>query len=373
MAGTGIGDLAEYVDMTPGETFTPGDILVPDPDNPGHFIVSNQPYTQSVAGIISETAQFIIGAGLDAEGKPRAPLSLSGLVHVNVTDENGPIKVGDYLVTASVPGKAMRFDPSQNQQASIIGLALEPFDQEDGRVKMLITTGINLNSQTTSSTQNTPIPSPTGGLIPLTYDTILPGLTILSSSTNELVSSTHDVVKQLSAISSQRSALSSTIDHIGIRLTNAEQTQPSTSYNLPPTTYHLQPTTSPINGLSITGPTTLHGGLAIDSLGLPNTQTQILSDPTFLGTPYFNSNTGGFVIMSSGTQSANITFTQPYHTTPVVGVKIVFEHPSSTEFLPTISTIWSPIPPPPALPFASTNLLPLTLGLSDGGGGGRVI
>ena len=36
--------------------------------------------------------------------------------------------------------------------------------------------------------------------------------------------------------------------------------------------------------------------------------------------------------MSSGTQSANITFTQPYHTTPVVGVKIVFEHPSSTEF-----------------------------------------
>lgn len=51
------------------------------------------------------------------------PVALAGRVPVKVTDENGPIKRGDFLTTSSTPGYAMKAtDPGQ-----IIGRAMEDF------------------------------------------------------------------------------------------------------------------------------------------------------------------------------------------------------------------------------------------------------
>ena len=66
------------------------------------------------------------GVTLGADTKSSRPIALAGRVPVNVTLEGGAIAIGDYLVSSSTPGKAMRAqDPSA---MGIIGVALSRYD-----------------------------------------------------------------------------------------------------------------------------------------------------------------------------------------------------------------------------------------------------
>lgn len=132
----GIQDLAEHVTLHHGDNIKPGDVVVPDTEQLGVFRKVTQAYSPHVAGVISNTASFIMGAG----GEHRGALSLAGIVNVNVSDEAGEIKLGDKLITSSEPGSVMKYDATDPlaRNAMIIGTALEDWsggshdEDEDG-------------------------------------------------------------------------------------------------------------------------------------------------------------------------------------------------------------------------------------------------
>lgn len=142
------GDLAERVDVASDETIEPGDVMVVDPRAQDTYMLSKGAYAPAVAGVISTNPSIIIGSG---KTKYEAELAIIGRVPIKVTDENGPIKRGDMLVSASTTGHAMRYDPSldTNGAVGIIGIALDPFDGKQGKILSLVRSGwMNTQNQT---------------------------------------------------------------------------------------------------------------------------------------------------------------------------------------------------------------------------------
>jgi hypothetical protein len=139
---SGGGDFAEMLAAVEG--LEPGDVLVIGPD--GRLTRSVEPYQASVVGVYS-TAPAVLGSAIeDEEGKEtgKVPLAIMGVVPVKASAENGPIRPGDLLTTASKPGHAMRADPITVNGVSfypsgvIIGKALEGLEKGTGVIKMLV-------------------------------------------------------------------------------------------------------------------------------------------------------------------------------------------------------------------------------------------
>ncbi|MBI5229822.1 MAG: hypothetical protein HY981_00780 [Candidatus Magasanikbacteria bacterium] len=133
----GIGDFAEFVDLSDGQKAEPGDVVIVDAVSLNKFRKSDTAYAKEIAGVISDTGAFVIGSG----GEGRAPLAMAGLVHTKVTTENGPIKAGDYLVASSKLGFAMRYDPASGLPAGLVGMALETLESGEGKIKVLVNKG----------------------------------------------------------------------------------------------------------------------------------------------------------------------------------------------------------------------------------------
>ena len=91
-------------------TYAAGDLLVIERTTNRHLALARQPYSSLVAGIYS-TKPGMLGStrGVDeTPAKDEVPLAVVGIVPCKVSAENGPIQVGDLLVTSSTPGHAMR-------------------------------------------------------------------------------------------------------------------------------------------------------------------------------------------------------------------------------------------------------------------------
>lgn len=70
-----------------------------------------------------------------------APMGVIGVIPTKVTGENGPIAIGDLVVTSSSAGHAMKGDPSvaMTRPGCVIGKALEAFDGEgSGMIRVLV-------------------------------------------------------------------------------------------------------------------------------------------------------------------------------------------------------------------------------------------
>lgn len=67
------------------------------------------------------------------------PLAIVGIVPCKVSAENGAIEAGDLLVTASIPGHAMKGTGRSRMIGAIVGKALEPLKQGTGIVLGLVT------------------------------------------------------------------------------------------------------------------------------------------------------------------------------------------------------------------------------------------
>jgi hypothetical protein len=81
----------------------------------------SESYQETILGIISTRPAVLMGGAL-SDSKP---VALNGRVPVTVSGENGPIRVGDPLTSASsTPGVAMK----STNPGRIFGYALEPFD-----------------------------------------------------------------------------------------------------------------------------------------------------------------------------------------------------------------------------------------------------
>ena len=89
------------------------------------------PDSTLVAGIYSTkpgmlgTTRKVDESALSSE----IPLAVVGIVPGKVTAENGPIEIGDLLVTSSVPGHAMRGTDRNRMLGAVVGKALEPLSR----------------------------------------------------------------------------------------------------------------------------------------------------------------------------------------------------------------------------------------------------
>jgi hypothetical protein len=119
-------DLAEHMPLSAKE-LVPGDVVAighPERASDDLFVRSTRAYDEGAVGVVSSAPGVALGVGTPDS----KPLALAGRVPVNVTVEGGAIAVGDYLVSSSVPGKAMKSrDPGRG---AILGVALSAYAGE---------------------------------------------------------------------------------------------------------------------------------------------------------------------------------------------------------------------------------------------------
>lgn len=136
------GDYAESVDVTGKRThYEPGDVLVIDPDHPGHFLKARERYSTRVAGIYSTKPGLVGRRQTTTDPKRKAaevPMAMVGIVPTKVSTENGPIKTGDLLVTSSTPGYAMKGTDRSLLAGAIVGKALDNLASGKGMIEAMV-------------------------------------------------------------------------------------------------------------------------------------------------------------------------------------------------------------------------------------------
>jgi hypothetical protein len=137
-------DLSERFDVaaSSGEAVEPGTVLTIDPEGSGRLLVSQDPYSTRVAGIIAGAGGIEPGMLMHQEGvaetEGHQPVALTGRVYAKADTSNGPIRPGDLLTTSSRPGHAMRADDPLRAHGAILGKAMTRLDDETGLVLVLV-------------------------------------------------------------------------------------------------------------------------------------------------------------------------------------------------------------------------------------------
>ncbi|MBU0571450.1 MAG: hypothetical protein KKC50_05355 [Candidatus Omnitrophica bacterium] len=105
-------------------------------------------YDEGLIGVISSKRTMTLHLGTTTppeEGIERLPVALVGRCFVKVTDEEGPIKIGDAITSSSIPGVGMKAAKS----CKIIGYAMQNEDFEDEEIKevlVFVNTGYYVSS-----------------------------------------------------------------------------------------------------------------------------------------------------------------------------------------------------------------------------------
>ena len=143
VAYTGVtcgGDYAESVDVSGSRTnYGPGDVLVLDTDQPGKFLKSAEAYSTIVSGIYSTKPGTVGRRQTTPKNPAEIPMAVVGIVPAKVSAENGPIKVGDLLVTSSTPGYAMKGTDRSRMLGAVVGKAMAKLDSGKGVIEVLVT------------------------------------------------------------------------------------------------------------------------------------------------------------------------------------------------------------------------------------------
>jgi hypothetical protein len=66
-------------------------------------------------------------------------MAMVGVVPTKVSAENGPIRKGDLLVTASMPGYAMKGTDRSRMLGAVLGKAMGSLDSGIGVIEVLVT------------------------------------------------------------------------------------------------------------------------------------------------------------------------------------------------------------------------------------------
>ena len=131
-------DVAEWVESS--QELSAGTVVILDSNRSNQVIASNSSYDSRVAGVIS--LQPGITLGEHAEG--RVLVATTGRVKVKVDASNGPINIGDLLVTSDKTGVAMKSQPLEiggvriHRPGTLIGKALEPLASGTGEILVLL-------------------------------------------------------------------------------------------------------------------------------------------------------------------------------------------------------------------------------------------
>jgi hypothetical protein len=140
---SGGADLAEAFDVEGDRAiYQPGDVLVISTGRARQVVRSSEPYSTLVAGVYATKPGVLLTEEMNAADlSDKVPMGVIGVIPTKVSDENGAIKIGDLLVTSSVPGHAMKADPSiaKDRPGCIIGKALDGFDGKgEGMIRVLV-------------------------------------------------------------------------------------------------------------------------------------------------------------------------------------------------------------------------------------------
>lgn len=143
VAYTGVtcgGDYAESVDVGGDRMkYEPGDVLVIDPNIPGRFLKSADPYSTSVSGIYSTKPGTVGRRQTTAKGPDEIPMAVVGIVPTKASVENGAIHLGDLLVSSSIVGYAMKGTDRSRMLGAVIGKAMGNLDAGTGMIEVLVT------------------------------------------------------------------------------------------------------------------------------------------------------------------------------------------------------------------------------------------
>lgn len=121
-------DVAESFDVVGVPAlYEPGDVMTLSPVDGHRLERSGEPYSTLVAGVYATKPGVVLSEDpLDREKAGlQIPLGVLGVIPTKVCAENGPIAVGDLLVTSSRPGYAMRGSRERLSFGMVIGKAME--------------------------------------------------------------------------------------------------------------------------------------------------------------------------------------------------------------------------------------------------------
>jgi len=106
------------------------------------LMLSRRAYSTRVAGIYSTKPGVLATTHSIDESDALAeeiPLAIVGIVPCKVMAQNGPIAPGDLLVTAPIPGYAMKGTNRIRMLGAVVGKALEPLREGKGVIQVLVT------------------------------------------------------------------------------------------------------------------------------------------------------------------------------------------------------------------------------------------
>jgi hypothetical protein len=131
-------DMAEWVESS--QNLAPGTVVVLDSSKSNQVVAATQSYDSRVAGVISLQPGIVLGE----RGEGRVLVATTGRVKVKVDATNGPIQIGDLLVTSDREGFAMKSVPVDiggvriHRPGTLIGKALEPLAQGTSEILVLL-------------------------------------------------------------------------------------------------------------------------------------------------------------------------------------------------------------------------------------------
>lgn len=128
-----------------GDNIKNGDIVS---SSEGGYVLSKTPYDPLVIGVV--TTNPAVSLSIEGSDDNTYPVVSSGNVEINVTTQNGNIKIGDLITSSNTPGAGMK----AKQTGYVLGRALDNFTSDSksevGRIN------IALNLHYSYSSANTP-------------------------------------------------------------------------------------------------------------------------------------------------------------------------------------------------------------------------
>ncbi|MFT3823080.1 MAG: hypothetical protein QM731_04135 [Chitinophagaceae bacterium] len=138
---TGGADLAEAFDVQGNiKEYEAGDILVISVTKDRTVEKSAEPYSSLVAGVYAtKPGVLLTEEHIDNTLNDKVPMGVVGVIPTKVCTEGGAIKRGDFIVTSSIPGVAMKADRSKVQVGQVIGKALQDYNGNGvGKINVLV-------------------------------------------------------------------------------------------------------------------------------------------------------------------------------------------------------------------------------------------
>lgn len=131
-------DVAEWVPST--QRIRAGTVVALDAGRTNAVLASTVAYDTKVAGVVSEKPGLILGE----RDSGKVLVATTGRVKVRADARQGPIRIGDLLVTSGREGVAMRSEPvivsgiEMHRPGTLIGKALENLEAGEGEILVLL-------------------------------------------------------------------------------------------------------------------------------------------------------------------------------------------------------------------------------------------